>query len=402
MRPHAFAQPVRAVLGSCLLLSLSSPAFGLVKFNDGHDSIFVTGTVGMGYDTNIYANSNDVSDTTFNGSLDLDYLRKAGMLGVNGNLGWNFTKFDSHTTEDFADPHARLELTKGGGRTTGSLTLGAERRSRSEDALNLRTVSWDYNAGLNVKYPVIERYSIAGQVGYDYQDYLNDTSSFPSNSINDPALFSIRTYTASADLFYVYTSERDLLGGYRLRVTDTTNGTRSYDHAFTLGTTGKLLPKLNGTVRLGYQFRETDRGNLPLQAATPNTTNERFDAYTALASATWTVTKRLNVTGMASRDFSTLATDVNVDTTAVMLDANFAAKAKLSLFAGIGAGHIRYLGAASGGRTDTYDTAHVGVNYTLNDHLKVTLSSLYYKNWSLLKQADYDRRTISLIVSSRW
>jgi len=391
MRPHAFAQPVRAILGTCLLLSLSSPTFGLVKFNDGHDSIFVTGTVGMGYDTNIYANSNNVSDTTFNGSLDLEYLRKAGMLGVNGNLGWDFTKFDSHTAEDFADPHARLELTKGSGRTTGSLTLGAERRSRSEDALNLRTVSWDFNSGLNVKYPVIERYSIAGQVGYDYQDYLNNS-----------ALFDIRTYTASADLFYVYTSERDLLGGYRLRVTDTTNGTRSYDHAFTLGTTGKLLPKLNGTVRLGYQFRETDRGNLPLQAATPNTTNERFGAYTALASATWTVTKRLNVTGVASRDFSTLATDVNVDTSAVMLDANFAAKAKLSLFAGVGAGHIRYLGAASGGRTDTYETAHVGVNYTLNDHLKITLSGLYYKNWSLLKQADYDRRTISLIVSSRW
>ena len=391
MRPHAFAKPVRSVLAACLLVTLSSPAFGLVKFNDGHDEIFVTGTVGMGYDTNIYANSNSVSDTTFDGTLNLDYTRKAGMLGVNGNLGWNFTKFDSHTSEDFADPHAHLELTKGSGRTTGSLTLGAERRSRTEDALNLRTVSWDYNAGLNVKYPVIERYSIAGQVGYDYQDYLHN-----------PALFDIRTYTASADLFYVYTSERNLLGGYRLRVTDTTNGTRSYDHAFTLGTTGKLLPKLNGTARFGYQFRETDRGNLPTQAATPNTTNERFGAYTALASATWTVTKRFNVTGVASRDFSTLATDVNVDTTAVMLDANFAAKAKLSLFAGVGAGHIRYLGAASGGRTDTYEIARVGVSYTLNDHLKVTLSGLYYKNWSLLKQADYDRSTISLIVASRW
>ena len=111
---------------------------------------------------------------------------------------------------------------------------------------------------------------------------------------------------------------------------------------------------------------------------------------------------RLNLTGLASRDFSTLATDTNVDTTAAMLDANFAAKAKLSLFAGVGAGHIRYLGASGGGRTDTYVTGHAGVAYTLNDHLKVTLSGLYYKNWSLLNRADYDRRTISLIVSSRW
>jgi len=391
MRPHAFANFARAAFGACLLLALAGSAQALVKFNDGHDGIFVTGTAGIGYDSNILANSNAVSDTTFNSSIEFDYQRKAGMLGVNGSLGWAFTRFDRNTSENFADPHAHLELTKSGGRTTGSLTLGAERRSRAEEALNLRTVSWDYNAGLNFKYPVIERYSIAGQVGYDYQDYLNNN-----------ALFDIRTYTASGDLYYVYTSERDLLGGYRLRVTDTTNGTRSYDHAFTLGTTGKLLPKLNGTVRLGYQFRETDRGHFEVPAAPIDTTQDRYNAFTASASATWTISRRLNITGLASRDFSTLATDVNVDTTAVMLDANFAAKAKLSLFGGVGAGRIRFLGAASIGRVDTYETAHAGVSYTLNDHLKITLSGLYYKNWSLLEQGDYDRRTISLIVSSRW
>ena len=383
MRPHVFAQPARTAIGVCLLLALSGTARALVKFNDGHDEIFVTGTAGMGYDSNIFASSDETSDTTFNSSLDLDYQRKAGMLGVNANLGWNFTKFDRNTSEDFADPQAHLELTKGSGRTTGALTLAAARRSRAEDALNLRTVSWDYNAGLNVKYPVIERYSITGQVGYDYQDYLNN-----------PTLFDIRTYTAGSDLYYVYTSERDLLGGYRLRVTDTTNGTRSYDHAFTFGTTGKLLPKLNGTIRAGYQFRQTSRNNFGV--------SEQFSAFTATASATWTVTRRVSVTGQATRDFSTLATDVNVDTTAAMLDASFAATARFTLFAGIGAGHLRYLGAASDGRTDTYATGHTGVSYSLNDHLKITLSGLYYKNWSLLNRADYDRRTISLNVSSRW
>jgi len=371
---------------------MAGPVRGLVKFDDGHDEIFVTGTAGMGWDSNVFVNSDAVSDTTFNGSLELEYTRKAGLLGVNGNLGWNFTKFDRNVSEDFADPHAHLELTKSEGRTTGSLTAGVERRSRSEDTLNLRTVSWDYNTGLNVKYPVIERYSIAGQVSYDYQDYLHN-----------PALFDIRTYTAGSDLYYVYSSDRDLLGGYRLRVTDTTHGTRSYDHAFTVGTSGKLLPKLNGTIRLGYQFRETDRGRLAAPETTPpNTADDRYSAFTASASATWTVTRRLNLTGLASRDFSTLATDINVDTTAAMLDANFAATAKLSLFAGVGAGHIRYLGASGAGRTDTYVTGHAGVTYTLNDHLKVTLTGLDYKNWSLLNRADYDRRTISLIVSSRW
>ncbi len=391
MQPHAFANSTRAALGACLLLAFAGSAHGIVKFNDGHDEIFVTGTAGIGYDSNVFASSEGVSDNTFNGSVDLDYQRKAGLIGVNGNLGLDFTKFGKNTSEDFADPHARAELTKSGGRTTGSLTLGAERRSRAEYALNLRTVSWDYNAGLNIKYPVIERYSIAGTLGYNHQDY-----------VNSPSLFDLRTYTGNADLYYVYTSERDLLGGYRLRITDTTAGTRSYDHAFTVGTSGKLFPKINGTARLGYQFRETDRGHLATPGVSPSGSKDHYNAFTASATATWTITRRWNMTGLLSRDFSTLATDINADTTAAMLNINFAAKAKLSLFAGVGAGHMRFLGAASNGRTDTYVTGQAGINYTLNDHLKITLSGLYYKNWSLLDRADYVRRTISLIVSSRW
>lgn len=384
MRPHAFAKPVKIAIAGFLLALSGHQASAIVKFNDGHDELFVTGSAGLTYDSNIYADADAESDTIYTESLDLDYQRKAGILGVNGNLGWNFGQFTSNTSENYADPHARAEITKGTGRTTGSLTLGAQRQSRTEYALNLRTVSWDYNAGLNVKYPIIERYSISGQVGYDYQDYVN--------SLN---LFDLRTYTAGGDLYYVYTSQRDILGGYRLRITDTTNNTRSYDHAFTLGTTGKLLPKLNGTIRLGYQFRQTDRNNIAGQ-------DETFSAFTTSTSATWTVSKRFTVTGLASRDFTTLATDINVDDTAAALSASFATTARIALFGGAGAGHLRYLGTLSNGRSDTYATGNLGLSYTLNDHLKITLTGLWYKNWSKLDQADYVRRTISLLVTSRW
>jgi len=384
MRPHAFAKPVKiAILGAFLAL-LGSQARAIVKFNDGHDEIFITGAAGIAYDSNIYADATATGDTLFNESLVIDYQRKAGLLGVNGNLGWSFGQFAHNSSENYADPHARAEITKGTGRTTGSLTLGAQRQSRTEYALNLRTVSYNYDAGLNVKYPIIERYSVSGQLGYNYQDY-----------VNNPNLFDIRTYTAGGDLYYVYTSQRDILGGYRLRVTDTTNSTRSYDHAFTLGTTGKLLPKLNGTVRLGYQFRQTDRNNVDRQDKT-------FSAFTTNASATWTVSKRFTVTGIASRDFTTLATDTNVDNTAAALNASFATTARITLFGGAGIGHLRYLGTLSNGRRDTYVTGNLGTSYALNDHLKITLSGLWYKNWSKLDQADYVRRTISLLVTSRW
>lgn len=385
MIPHVPAKPRTIAIGFLLITALSgTTARALVKFNDGHDEVFVTGTAGIASDSNIYADANEVDDTLLTQTLDLDYQRKAGILGLNANLGWNFGQFLDNTSENYADPHARAELTKGTGRTTGSLTLAAQRRSRTEYALNLRTVSWDYDAGINVKYPVIERYSISGQLSWNYQDYVNTAT-----------LFDLRTYTAGTDLYYVYTSQRDILGGYRLRITDTTNSTRSYDHAFTLGTTGKLLPKVTGTLRLGYQYRQTDRNNI-------GRASERFSAFTTSASATWTVTKRIQVNGQASRDYTTLATDINVDHTSASLNTSFATTARLTLFGGFGAGHLRYLGTLSEGRRDTYVSANLGVTYAHNDHLKVTLAGVWYKNWSKYDQADYIRRTISLIVTSRW
>jgi opacity protein-like surface antigen len=369
-------------LTALLTGSFAASARALVKFNDGHDEIFVTGTVGLGYDSNIFAYNGGEGDTTYNASLDLEYRRKAGMLGVNADLGWDFSKFQEFSSEDFANPRARLELTKNSGRTTGSLTAGAKRESRADSAINIRTTSWEYDAGLNLKYPVIERYSLTGQAGWSRRDFEDNF-----------ALVDLNTWTLSSDLFYVYNSQRDLFGGYRFRVTDTTADTQDIDHAFTVGTSGKIISTINGTARFGYQLRESTR---------TDGTRESFDGFTSVVSATWSALKRLNVTGQVSSDFNTIATDVSVSTIAAGLDAQYALNARVSVYAGSGVGRTRFLGALGAGRRDTYLTWNAGVAYTLNDHFKATLGYTWFQNWSTLAFSDYTRDTISLNLSSRW
>lgn len=373
----------RLLIHTALLTgALATTARALVKFNDAHDEIFVTGTVGLGYDSNIYAFNGGEGDTTYNASLDLEYRRKAGMLGVNGDLGWNFSKFQEFSSEDFANPHAHLELTKDSGRTTGSVTAGARRDSRAESAINIRTTSWEYTAGLNAKYPVIERYSLTGQAAWSRRDFQDNFS-----------LVDLNTWTLSSDLFYVYNSQRDLFGGYRFRVTDTTADTQDIDHAFTVGTSGKIISSINGSARFGYQMRESNH---------TGGTRETFDGFTSAVSATWSGFKRLHVTGQVSSDFNTIATDVSVSTLAAGLDAQYALTARFSTYAGTGLGRMRFLGVLGGGRRDTYFTWNTGVAYTLNDHFKATLGYTYFKNWSTLAFSDYTRNTISLNLSSRW
>jgi outer membrane receptor protein involved in Fe transport len=372
----------RAWMRAALFVAPFVTAHALVKFNDGHDEIFVTGTVGVGYDSNIFGYNGGEGDTTYNASLDLEYTRKAGMLGVNAGLGWDFSKFQEFTSEDFANPHARLEVTKDSGRTTGSVTAGVKRESRADSAINIRTTSWEYDAGLNVKYPVIERYSLTGLVAWNRRDFQDNFE-----------LVDLNTWSIGSDLFYVYNSQRDLFGGYRLRVTDTTADTQDVDHNFSIGTSGKIISTINGSARVGYQRRESSRAN---------GMRESFDGFSSIVSATWSGFKRLNVTGQLSSDFNTIATDASVNTTAAGLDAQYAFNARVSAFAGTGVGYTRFLGLLGDGRRDTYFTWNTGVAYTLNDHFKATLSYVHFKNWSTLAFSDYTRNTISLNLSSRW
>lgn len=364
------------------LLCSCSAAFALIKFNDGHDEIFVTGTAGMSYDSNIFTNAGGSGDTSYNATLDLEYARKAGMIGVDANLGWLFSRFSRFTGENFANPQFNLELTKDSGRTTGDLHFGAKRENRAETAINLRTESWNYDAALHLKYPVIQRYSISGGVDYNRRDFSNNAT-----------LVDINTYGVSTDLFYALTSQRDLLVGYRYRQTDTTADTIDRDHAVTVGVNGKIISKLNGSLRVGLQRRTIDRRARA---------DESHNSFTASGSTTWTVSQRFSLSGTLSRDFVTVATDVSVDTTSAGLDAQYAINSKTAAFGGVTYTHLKFLDTGSGGRTDDSVGWSAGLAYTFNDHLKVTASYSYLNNWSTLAFSDYHRHSVSLNVSSRW
>lgn len=368
------------VAGIALVQLFSTSAHALLKFNEGRDQLFVTGTASFGYDSNIFATENGEGDFVTNSSLALEYARRAGLISVNGQVGWNVGRFASNGSEDFANPNMSLELVKNTGRTTGSFTLGASRQSQADPNVNMRTDSWNYNAGFNWKYPVIERYSLAGSLGYGFLDYTDNSAS----------LTDLTTYSASTDLFYTYTSQRDLFVGYRIRQSDTSANSKSTDHAFTGGVSGKILAKLNGTVRAGYQIRQE------------SASGDTFSSITAGASTTWSVNKRFSLTGSLNKDFSTTATESSVDTTSFNLDAQYVFNHRWSLYSGLGLGHSEFLNGIDSGREDYYFTWSAGVNYTFNDHFKASLTYSYFQNWSNRSFSSFERNSLSLFLSSRW
>jgi hypothetical protein len=360
-----------------------APARALLTFDEGNDQFFVTGNIGVSYNSNITDSNSGQADTIYSAGVGFQLLRRAGIISVDLSGGLDFSHFDKNTGDDFSNPHLQGEFSAKDERTTADLTLSTLRQSAADIVTGIRAVSWDDAAGFNVKYRVTDRYSVSGTLGYALIDY-----------VNTPGLTNLTSYNAGANLFYSINSARDFFVGYNFGYQQTSNGLSYDDHSFNFGIDGKILPKLNGTVSVGYEI-QVPHG--PANAGTSAT-----GALTEAIALTWNYSQRLKITGSLSQNFSTTAIGESVNTLASSLDASYAANAKTTFEAGIGGGHTRFIGAAANGRRDTYFDWNAGVNYSINDHFKVAANYTHMENWSNLSSAAFIQNVINLILNIRF
>lgn len=371
------------------------PARALVTLNDGHDHIYVTGSFGFTHDSNIFASAGSTGDTIYNANLSAEYNRRAGWIGVNASTQIATARFGKTKGQNFNDPNLSVELTKQTGRTTGSLTLSAVRESRADPALNTRVTSWNYASGLNFRYHIVGAYDLSGQLSGTQRDYVHN------------ALFSnLSTYSASFDLFHVFTAERDASLGYRYRYSETSRDTASVDHAVNLGVYGRIIRGINGSLRVGFQERVPGG---------KTTGQHSYTSWTAGGSVAYPINKKLNVTGQLSKDFSTTATDSSVDALAASMDVQYAFNSRLSLSGSISWNDSRFIGDGgrillSGGpppvfgpgRHDNSLTAGITTGYSFGEHLKISFGYSWFENWSNATFADFVRSTWTAGASSHW
>ncbi|MBI5694112.1 MAG: hypothetical protein HZC55_28890, partial [Verrucomicrobia bacterium] len=164
----------RALAGLLVALMVCPPSHALVSLNDGRDRIYVSGSVSVSRDSNVFANSDHQGDYVYSTTLTADYTRRAGWIGVNAHAGVSSSRFGEFKSQDFNNPSFGVEFTKQTGRTTGSLVLSAARESRADAEVNLRSTSWNVPVGLSVKYPLAGAYTLAGSFGYSSRRFLDE------------------------------------------------------------------------------------------------------------------------------------------------------------------------------------------------------------------------------------
>lgn len=390
---RAFRALLATVLAACIACP---PAHALVALNEGHDRIYVTGSFSVSHDSNVFATPTADADYIYSSSLVAEYTRRAGWIGVNGVVSMNLGSFVHLKSQNFSDPNFSLELTKQNGRTTGAINLSAARESRADPAVNSRTSTWNYNAGLNVRYRISGTYDLAGQFGYNQRKYSDET-----------LYTNLSTYSAGLDLFHVFSTERDLILGYRYRYGETSHNTSSTDQSLSLGVHGKIVRGVNGTLRVGYQYR-TPHGQVTLGESS-------YQSWTASGSATYAINKKANIVLTLAKDFSTTATDSSVDVLTASIDGQYAYNSHWSTTSSFAWGSTQFLGLNGRAvldpgppiifgpeRHDDYLSWNTTLSYSMNEHLKISLTYLWFKNWSTSSFSDFVRTSWGASLTSRW
>jgi hypothetical protein len=365
----------------------ASRAQALVSLEDGRDRLYVDGTFGVGYDSNVFANSESGGSMLLEGSIGTEFARRAGLISFDATAALSFAHYTAFRGQDYVDPKLTAEFAKQTGRTTGSLVVNIQRENRADVDVNTRDVSWNYDVALNVQYPVIERYSFSGTFDYSYADYQNQQ------------LFTnLATYTGSLYLYYILDEQRDFFVDYRARYSAVANGSDDIDNSISAGVNGRIYGPFNGSIQAGYQARASYGGSAP----------GTYNDLTASGSTTWNINRRMSLATDISRDFSTTAQAQSIDSTSIGITFKDSFTAKASGTLQGSAGQNRFLGAGGllapdgSRRVDDFASLSASYFYTLNQHLKVSLNFVYFKNWSTLAYAEFPRTQVNLSLISHW
>ena len=381
--------PLRSLAAAAVVAAFvcAPPARALVSLEDGLDHLFVNGTVDFGYDSNIFANAQSGGSALVEGSLAAEFTRRAGLISVDATASLAFARYAAYHGQDYVDPKLTAEFSKQSGRTTGSILFTVDRENRADVDVNTRDVSWNYDLGLHVLYPVIERYSISGSFDFNHIDYL------------DQRLFTnLTTYTGNLYLYYIVNEQRDFFIDYRSRYSDVGDGSHDVDNSISAGVSGRVVGPFNGSLQGGYTRRVIVGG--PDAGA--------YDDFTASGTLTWTMNRRMTLSGDLARDFSTTATGQSIDSSSVSLSFKDSFTKTVSASLEAGGGQSRFLGreglipSETTRRVDDFVNLGASLSYILNDHLKASLGYVFFRNWSTLAYAEFPRHQANATLSTHW
>lgn len=368
MKNFARIALVSAALGS------AAHAAPFLAIGDGAE-LFVTGTLGVRSDDNIFLSGNEVSDTIFdiNPGVEITFGKDAALKGAltlvdsfanySDNSKLNTNLFSGDFRANYDDGKLKLKFNTG----------FHELNQNSADIQGL-TRRDQFVIGTGAEVEISQITSVGAGVNFDHTNYKRRTYG-DSDDLTVPVNF-----------YYKWTPKVDLSLGYRYRNYETTapGSLDSNDHYFNIGARGEFTPKLTGQVSAGVTNRELSNGD-----------SKSLPGFEA--SLTYALTPKTTLQFGGSNDFGTspqgqqqknLAFNGSV---AINIDEQWSVNGGLS---------YRAIGYDT--RTDDYFEGSLGANYILNAYVKLNASYVYRSNSSAALGGDFTNNVFSISASLRY
>lgn len=358
------------------LISVSLVAGGysapFMAIGDGAE-LFITGSLGVRADDNIFLSRNSESDLIFDIAPGIDLT-----FGKDAQLKGSLTL--AHAFSNYSD-NSRLNTNLFSGDFVsryddGKLKLGFNvgYHELNQNSVDIRGLTRRdvFSAGGNAEVEISQITSVGAGIAFNHENYKR-SSYTDSDSLTVPL-----------DFYYKWTPKLDLSFGYRYRDYRVDLGSDSTDHFFNVGARGEFSPKLTGKFAVGLNSRKLDRGGDDTQLGLDSSFAYEISPKTSLQFG-------------ANNDFGTSPQGQQQKN----LTLNGMVTSKISEEWSVNAG-LSWRSIDYGSRTDDFFEGQLGTTFVVNANIRI-IGGYVHRNYSSdLTASEFKNNVFSVAANFRY
>jgi len=377
VRPFA---PAAAALSAAVILAL--PAHGLWEAAEGE--IFLLLDASVAADSNIAANSLELSDTIYSVTPGFSWERSRGRGSVSLSGACQIeraSEYEGYDSENYsADFSLQMPVTAGR-RLQGGITASYFNGSRIDSFQNTRIseTSWDF--GIDGSYQVSNKVNARASASYGFTD-PETLAYYESTAFTVGAGYNFRpeiSFFVDARFTESSSSNSALISG----------GTDTSGNAILVGIDGQITQKLSGSIGFGYDWSESDNGGAITEYSGPT-----YDI-----GLNWAPRERTSVSLNASNGVQSSSTG---STEYIRVNLTVSQEIGLNWSADAGVSYRSSDFAVSTRGNDDVWEGNVGVSYAFTRQVSMALSYTYTNSDSSSAIVDYTRSVWALSASARF
>lgn len=371
----------------CILLAgiLAVPGYAAPMVSLGDNiNLFFNGSAGLRYDSNVALDeTNELDDFVFSFTPGIEIaVGKKGTTPANITLVFReeilrYNDNDRFDTERFS---ASLKGTFDDPKFKADFNAGFREQQSNTPSVNViadLVESELTTAGVNVEYNVSPKLSFGGGLNYREQQYVTFTQLSDTESLTIPV-----------NAFYEISPKLDATGGIRWRSTDIENRADTDDVFVNVGLRGDLAPKVTGNIRVGFQQREFSGNQLSDE-----------DGLSVEANATWAASPKVQLRGLAARDYGVSGTGETIEKTDLLGSAIYAYNELIQVTGSLGFTNQNY---SESGRDDDILLFNSGVRYKPNDYVTLSAQYRFQDNDSNRAGSSYTAHVLNFTAALRY